>query len=571
MPSLRRYQLDERVSQPALGDDLRSRRGLKRDGGRADHIVPVPRIAWERVDRDVLLSSQFVRLNTLYRIVDSDGVATDFYMKPEQYDFFNNMHKKNIVLKSRQIGFTTLIQLFMLDTAIFRPNTSCGVIAHTQDDAKKFFDKKIKYAWENFPPDLREHIGVNAVQDSQGVLKFSNDSSIAVGTSMRSDTLQYLHISEFGKLCAKFPEKAAEVVSGALNTVSPNNWVTIESTGEGTHGHFYDMCQRARRMAEGDKQLSAMDYKFFFYPWWTDPKYTLEDTQELEDEDRSYLQELHKTSNIKLTRPQRNWYVVKSREQQDRMWREYPSTPDEAFRGIIDGAPLARTMAQLRRMGRITSVPWAASVPVVTFWDMGRNDKTAIWFMQRIGFQNRFIDYYEANLRPLQDYANVLNRKPYAYSEHYLPHDAEVVEYTRSDNKSRREILQGLIPGKCFVVPRIESEEDGVHETRSNMSSCWFDEERCAKGVLCLEQVRYRFDDKLQEFQPNLLRNSFKHGYDAFAGFGHGYRHRAAEREATAVQVADDLEGMRDLTREARMRVAQRQGTLAVSGRNGRF
>jgi hypothetical protein len=45
--------------------------------------------------------------------------------------------------------------------------------------------------------------------------------------------------------------------------------------------------------------------------------------------------------------------------------------------------------------------------------------------------------------------------------------------------------------------------------------------------VKCLENVRYRFDDKLQEFQPNLMRTKFKHGYDAMAQYGHGYGHRA--------------------------------------------
>ncbi len=498
-----------------------------RDGGRADFLQPVPNIDFSRVTEDVLLRNQFVRLNTLYKIVEKDGVLRDFKMNEEQYDWFKNKHNKNLILKARQRGFTTVIQLFLLDTALFNSNKSSGVIAHNKEDAEKFFDKKIKLAYEHMPHDFKKRWVPDTVYDRDGLLKFNNGSMISVGTSMRSDTLQYLHISEFGKLCAKFPDKAAEVVSGALNTVSADSWVTIESTGEGSHGEFYDMCEISRDQAERGDVLSPMDYKFFFYPWWTAREYRLDVHQEPREDHRRYFGELEKQSGIVLGRMQKNWYIAKLREQKHRMWREYPSTPDESFRGIIDGAPLSRIMASLRAKGRITSVPWARGYKVFTFWDLGRNDKTAIWFMQHIGFDIRFFDYYEDNLRPLSDYALICNEKGYNYDTHYLPHDADNTDLSRTDAKTRREVLQDeLDTGFCVVVERIAREEDGVNATRENMDNCWFDREACAKGVQCLENVRYRYDDKLQEFQPNLMRTQFKHGYDAFAQYGHGYAHR---------------------------------------------
>lgn len=500
---------------------------VPRDGGRADFIKPVPRIRYDRITEEDLLASQFLRLNTLYKIVDMDGTLVDFTMNEEQYDFFKNMHNKNIILKSRQIGFTTVIQLFLLDTALFKPNTSCGVIAHVKADAEKFFDKKIKLAYDNMPADFKARHVPEAEQDAAQQLKFSNGSYISVGTSMRSDTLQYLHISEFGKLCAKFPEKADEVVSGALNAVSASNWVTIESTGEGAHGHFYDMSTRAKHLADTDSELSPLDYKFFFYPWWMSRKYRLNLHQEPDEDDSKYFSELAKFSSIGLEREQKNWYMAKRTEQRERMWREYPSTPDEAFRGIIDGAPFSRIMANLRRRGHVLrSIPWARSIPVHTFWDLGRNDMMAIWFMQHIGYEKRWIDYIEDRLRPLSDYAKLLNEKPYHYGEHYLPHDADVVELTQTDGLSRREILEDLLDGDFIVVPRIETEEAAVNMTREVMDDCFFAEDKCDQGIKCLENVKYRFDDKLQAHQPNLLRTWAKHGADAFMQYGHGYRHR---------------------------------------------
>ena len=86
----------------------------------------------------------------------------------------------------------------------------------------------------------------------------SNNSSIRVGTSLRSGTLQYLHISEYGKLCAQFPEKAREVRTGALNTVQAGQVVFIESTAEGQEGHFFDLCEaRESQGADADAADSA--------------------------------------------------------------------------------------------------------------------------------------------------------------------------------------------------------------------------------------------------------------------------------------------------------------------------
>jgi hypothetical protein len=527
---------------------------LPRDGGRADFVRSPPRINYDKVTDEILLANQFVRLNTIYKVVNKKGKLVDFIMKPEQYDFFKNRHSKNLILKSRQIGFTTVIQIFMLDEALFNDNVSCGVIAHNKEDAEKFFDKKIKLAYDNIPADFKAKYVPSADQDAANQLKFSNGSYISVGTSMRSDTLQYLHISEYGKLCAKFPDKAEEVRSGALNAVAQDGFVVIESTAEGAHGHFFDLCTKAKRLADNDAVLSPMDYKFFFYPWWLSKEYELEDHYEPDEHEVRYFKELADQSGIILTRRQKNWYIAKSREQGDKMWREYPSTPDEAFRGIIAGAPLSRTMAMLRRSGHITSVPWLRGHLVHTFWDLGRNDKMAIWFMQHVGFDIRFFDYMEDNFWDLSHYAKLLNEKPYSYGTHYLPHDADVIELTRSDAKSREEVLRDeLLSGETIIVPRIASEEEGMNMTRQNMTNVWFDAKRCEKGVLCLEQVRYKFDERLQEFQPNLLRSKFKHGYDAFAQYGHGYRHKTPSQHAET--------GVNELSREQRLR---KQGSGSV-------
>ena len=90
---------------------------------------------------------------------------------------------------------------------------------------------------------------------------------------MRSGTLQYLHISEFGTICANFPDKAREIVTGALNTVETGQFTVIESTAEGQEGALPGLCQEAQ--ARHNENLTPMDFKFHFFPWFQDKNYVL--------------------------------------------------------------------------------------------------------------------------------------------------------------------------------------------------------------------------------------------------------------------------------------------------------
>ena len=214
------------------------------------------------------------RLNNLYWITDKEGRRTKFQMNWAQEALFNEMHYLNVILKARQLGFTTFIQLFMLDACVFNSNIRAGTIAHRLDDAQAIFRDKVKFPYDNLPEVIRTAVPV--VKDSVTELLLGNNSSIRVSTSHRSGTLNYLHISEYGKLCAKHPEKAREVRTGALNTVQQGQVAFIESTAEGQEGHYYELCQQAQAKARMCTTLTPLDFKFFFFPWWRNPEYELD-------------------------------------------------------------------------------------------------------------------------------------------------------------------------------------------------------------------------------------------------------------------------------------------------------
>ena len=143
------------------------------------------------------LKNTYTRMNSLYYQVDEYAKQYQFRFNQVQLEIYRRMWYKMVILKGRQMGLTTFIQLYMLDKCLFNDNVSAGVIAHNKDDAENFFTNKIKFAYDNLPDYIKQKIP--AEQDRANKLSFKNGSSIRVGTSLRSDTLQYLsliHISE---------------------------------------------------------------------------------------------------------------------------------------------------------------------------------------------------------------------------------------------------------------------------------------------------------------------------------------------------------------------------------------
>ena len=120
-------------------------------------------------------------------------------------------------------------------------------------------------SYDSLPAELKALRSVNT--DNARELQLSNGSTLRVGTSMRSSTLQLLHISEFGKICAKFPDKAREIITGSLNALALGQYVFIESTAEGREDYFYQMCKEAQAIQDSGKKLSPLDFRFHFLPW----------------------------------------------------------------------------------------------------------------------------------------------------------------------------------------------------------------------------------------------------------------------------------------------------------------
>ena len=496
------------------------------------------------MDYQARLRDPWWRLNNLYWIKDKHGRAVKFKPNWAQRLLYTTMWYLNIILKARQLGMTTFIQIFMLDRCLFNDNINAGIVAHTKEDAQDFFDDKIKFAYDHLPEDLRATL--RATSDSKRQLKFSNGSMIKVGTSLRSGTYQYVHVSEFGKLCAKFPDKAEEVITGTLNTVAAGQFVFIESTAEGPFGAFYDMCIMAQELTQsvlnGDLEFTPLDYKFFFLPWWKHPEYQLDHPVDIPEKLEAYFIELRDEHGIELTLPQKWWYAAKKATQRDKMKQEYPSTPAEAFERSTELAIYGKQLRKAREQRRITHLPIERGIPVNTFWDLGRNDVTAIWFHQHSGAQHKFIYYFENRLQDLTFYVEALRdlkeEHRWYYGTHFLPHDVEVVDISSVNSLSRRRILEDAGLTNIKVVPRIKNINDGIELVRRKFDECWFDIEGCEVGLRALAGYEWTYDELHKTTRKTPAHNWASNGADALRQFAQGYRGPGAsfKQQAAAAQ-----------------------------------
>ena len=462
------------------------------------------------------------RLNNLYYITDKEGRRVRFQMNAAQLALFEGMHTQNVILKARQRGFTTFIQLFMLDTCVFNSDIRAGTIAHTLADAQVIFRDKVRFPYDHLPEGIRQVVGV--VNDNATELLLSNNSGIRVGTSLRSGTLQYLHVSEYGKICAKYPDKAREVRSGALNTVDKDQIVFVESTAEGQDGHFFELCQAARSRAHLGTPLTAMDFKFHFSPWHDDDRYALDPAGiAIPPTFAAYFDKLARLG-IALSPAQRAWYVKKAEQQQGDMKREFPSTPDEAFEAAIEGAYYAEPLMRMELDRRLTPIPIDPALPVMTAWDLGFNDANAIWLIQVAGLEIRFVDYYEASGHGLEHYVGELKarreRHGFTFGEHYFPHDVATCELSNGRSRFDTLLSLGLTP---LAVPRVRDINDGINAVRRLLSRAVIDPVRCERGLKALRNYRREWDEARGTFRDRPLHNWASHGADAFRTFAQGF------------------------------------------------
>lgn len=208
---------------------------------------------------------------------------------------------------------------------------------------------------------------------------------------------------------------------------------------------------------------------------------------------------------------------------------------------LAAGAVFGKHVLKARAEGRFCRIPIESSCEVFTFWDLGRNDHTAIWFMQNVGKEYRMIDYYENRMQDIEHYCRVVNgaatederrqfniseednkrRQEYIYGTHHMPHDIEHQMLGMPNTRREQFEKGGVKPIK--TVPRIKEKNEAIEMTRQIWSKVWIDLDRCERGIECLSNYRYEYNDDRDTHNQTPHHDWSSNGADAFMQMGQGF------------------------------------------------
>jgi|TARA_X000001388_G_scaffold28287_1_gene19960 phage terminase large subunit len=236
---------------------------------------------------------------------------------------------------------------------------------------------------------------------------------------------------------------------------------------------------------------------------------------------RNYFYELHQKA-----KENKDWYTCVFKASETKILDEeelkaaqavmsedlYSQEFECSFQAAITGSYFGSIIEDLEKQSRICDVPHDDNLDVETYWDLGLNDSTSIWFAQRYKGEIRLIDYYENSGYGLDHYSNILDQKGYEYSKHIAPHDIKVREI---GNLGKSRLESALELGISFeVAPKI-SIEDGIEAVRKALPNCWFDKSKCKDAIEYLKAYQKRWDDRNQCFKNKPLHNYASHCADS--------------------------------------------------------
>lgn len=310
------------------------------------------------LDNPDIVQDKEWRMNNLYWLITKDGTKELFHMNRAQRHFFDNYlnpsdpmryYFRHIILKARQLGFTTLIDIWILDEILFKTNREGLIIAHKVQDATEIFDRKIDFAIRNMADEIKQgafKLVRNSSKKIQVVIDYGPEegstSSLQVSNSGRSGTYFYVHISEFAKLCLAYPKTAAEVETGTFPAVPFDGHIFIESTAEGMAGRFYELFNEAWPVRDKiTPQRSRVMFLPHFYNWQYDDSEMSKITEiipvsemDICEIDWAEYQQEHKLNDLEITYYYMKWLQMGGKNSTDavaKLHQEFPTTPEEAF------------------------------------------------------------------------------------------------------------------------------------------------------------------------------------------------------------------------------------------------
>lgn len=271
------------------------------------------------------LTKEALAIETMFQIVDKDGLDVPFVLNGAQKELDNNITGRDIIPKARQRGVSSYFLARYTAACMIKKNVRAVIVSHESDATQRLFDRCHYYVNNMRGPN--PEVGRSGLN----IMTFpKTNSTIYIGTAGsrkfgRGDTISHLLCSEY----AYWPHPT-ELLSGLLDAVPHSGEIAIESTGNGIGNDYH---RRAVRAYEGQSQ-----WKCHFLSWIDAEEYSAKLSPEeaeivmanLDPE----LEEPQLVADYGLTAGQILWRRDKLEEKDYdlRLFKqEYPLTLDECF------------------------------------------------------------------------------------------------------------------------------------------------------------------------------------------------------------------------------------------------
>lgn len=156
---------------------------------------------------------------------------------------------------------------------------------------------------------------------------------------------------------------------------------------------------------------------------------------------------------------------------------QYLQNPDDA---LAEGVVYKKQVELLIEEGRFLNIPVEPSLPVYTFWDLGRNDDMVIWLMQPFRNELRMIACYANRDEDMPHYINWLKdfqeKYKIRYAQHMAPHDIEVHDLMINEKRTDQAKKMGI---KFKTVERCKNKRESIDSLKKLFPRIYIDKVRC--------------------------------------------------------------------------------------------
>jgi phage terminase large subunit len=409
-------------------------------------------------------------------IVGEETIITGYIARPHQWKLHQELKRFNVLLAHRRFGKTVWAINHLIDRALRcdRVMPRFAYIAPTYGQAKRVAWDYLKQYTSKIPgvayneADLR----VDIPRNSARITLLSAENPM----TLKGMYLDGVVLDEFGEMN---PAAWREVIRPTLT--DRKGWATFIGTVKGQN-HFWEMHLYAKQ--SGDEEWFTRMFKA--------SETGIVDQKELDSAKRQMTEEEYN--------------------------QEFECDP---LAGLV-GAYFGKEMAKAEKEGRIARFAHEPMLPVDTYWDLGMNDMTSIWFCQTLRGRHRMIDYFEVCGSSIPEILAEVRKKSYNHGTWVFPHDVAVRDF--STGRARLQVFQGLGCRPNRVVPRVGTKMDSVNAARMIFGACEFDVVKCEKGLKALANYQRKWNAKNNVFEESPLHNWASNGADAFQQFALGQR-----------------------------------------------